>query len=226
MQKADHSGHRSRMRERYLKSGLDTFSSHEVLELLLFYAVPYRNTNDIAKNLIDTFGSLAAIFDAPTDALVEAGLTENQAIYLRLISDVTGVYYREKYDSDSGPLDYDGLPDYIVRKYIGSDNVERVLLILCDTKGKEVFCGFVTEGGFDEIRFSIRKIVRMAMNYGAAYAVIAHNHPSGVALPSQSDILTTEDLRKALKLVDVRLIDHFIVAGNECISLAQSSIFD
>ncbi|MBR1534369.1 MAG: hypothetical protein IJ639_08390, partial [Ruminococcus sp.] len=80
MQKADHSGHRSRMREKYLKSGLDVFAPHEVLELLLFYAIPYKNTNDIAKNLITRFGTLSGVLDAPIDSLVDAGLTENQAV--------------------------------------------------------------------------------------------------------------------------------------------------
>ena len=80
MQKADHSGHRSRMREKYLKSGIDIFAPHEILELMLYYAIPYKNTNDIAKALIDRFGSLTCVFDAPIDSLTDAGLTENQAI--------------------------------------------------------------------------------------------------------------------------------------------------
>ena len=225
MQKADHSGHRSRMREKYLKSGLDVFAPHEVLELLLYYAIPYKNTNDIAKHLIDRFGSLSAVLDAPIDSLVDAGLTENQAIYLRLFPDITRAYYIEKYESNDGPVDFDRLPEYIVRKFIGFTSQERVLLILIDAKGKEVFCGFITEGSFESAQFSVRKIVRLAMNYGAAYAVIAHNHPSGVALPSVEDVRTTLLLRDALALVEVKLIDHFIVANEECVSLVQSGIF-
>ena len=225
MQKADHSGHRSRMREKYLKSGLDVFAPHEVLELLLYYAIPYKNTNDIAKHLIDRFGSLSAVLDAPIDSLVDAGLTENQAIYLRLFPDITRAYYIEKYESNDGPVDFDRLPEYIVRKFIGFTSQERVLLILIDAKGKEVFCGFITEGSFESAQFSVRKIVRLAMNYGAAYAVIAHNHPSGVALPSVEDVRTTLLLRDALALVEVKLIDHFIVANEECVSLVQSGMF-
>lgn len=222
MQKADHSGHRARMREKYLKSGLDVFAPHEILELMLYYAIPYKNTNDIAKNLISRFGSLDGVLDAPVDSLVEAGLTENQAIYLKLFPDITRIYYRAKYDSDDGPIDFDNLPDYISRRFIGLTSQERVLLILLDVKGKEVFSGFINEGNFEATRLSVRSIVRLAMNYGAVTAILAHNHPSGVALPSKDDINTTLYLRDALSLVDVNLIDHFIVANEECISMAQS----
>lgn len=226
MQKADHSGHRSRMREKYLKSGLDVFAPHEVLELLLYYAIPYRNTNEIAKNLLQRFGTLAAVFDAPQDSLINAGLTEHQAIFLKLIPDVTRLYYGAKFESDNGPLDFDLLPDYIANKFIGLGSRERVLLILADTKGREVFCGFVSEGGFEDTSIAIRPLVRLAMNYGAATAVIAHNHPSGVPLPSVADLCATRALRQALALVDVNLIDHFIVANDECISLAASNMMD
>ncbi len=222
MQKADHSGHRARMREKYLKSGLDVFAPHEILELMLYYAIPYKNTNDIAKNLINRFGSLDGVLDAPVDSLVEAGLTENQAIYLKLFPDITRIYYRAKYDSDDGPINFDNLPDYISRRFIGLTSQERVLLILLDVKGKEVFSGFINEGNFEATRLSVRSIVRLAMNYGAVTAILAHNHPSGVALPSKDDINTTLYLRDALSLVDVNLIDHFIVANEECISMAQS----
>lgn len=224
MQKADHSGHRARMREKYLKSGLDVFAPHEILELMLYYAIPYKNTNDIAKNLISRFGSLDGVLDAPVDSLVEAGLTENQAIYLKLFPDITRIYYRAKYDSDDGPIDFDNLSDYISRRFIGLTSQERVLLILLDVKGKEVFSGFINEGNFEATRLSVRSIVRLAMNYGAVTAILAHNHPSGVALPSKDDINTTIYLREALSLVDVNLIDHFIVANEECVSLAQSGM--
>ncbi|MBR1535305.1 MAG: JAB domain-containing protein, partial [Ruminococcus sp.] len=136
--------------------------------------------------------------------------------------DVTRMYYNAKYDTDHGPIDYDDLPDYILRRYIGLTSQEHVLLILLDTKGREVFSGFISDGNFEATRFSVRSIVRLAMNYGAKMAILAHNHPSGVALPSKEDLNTTVYLREALSLVDVDLIDHFIVANEECISLAQS----
>ena len=225
MQKADHSGHRARMREKYLKSGLDVFAPHEILELLLYYAIPYKNTNDIAKHLIDRFGTLTNVLDAPIDSLVDAGLTENQAVFLKLFPDVTRVYYCEKYESDHGPMDFEHMADYVFRKFIGREDHEYVLLVLADAKGKEVFCNFISEGNFEETQFSIRKIVRLAMNYGAVTAYIAHNHPSGVALPSPSDLKTTFILREALALVDVDLADHYIVANGECVSLNDSNWF-
>ena len=213
MQRTGHDGHRARMREKYLKGGIDVFAPHEILELLLYYVIPYKNTNNIAKELITRFGTLANVFDSPVDSLKEAGLTENQAVYLKLFSDVTRMYYRSKYDSDSGPIDIDRLPDYILRHYIGTDSRERVLLILLDAKGKEVYCGFIAEGNFETTVFSARSIIRLAINYGAVSAIIAHNHPSGVALPSREDVVMTYNLCRILATVDVNLLDHFIVAG-------------
>ena len=101
-----------------------------------------------------------------------------------------------------------------------------MLLLLTDAKGREVFCGFISEGDFDAANYSIRSIVRLAINYGAFLAFVAHNHPSGVALPSGEDIRSTLKLRNALSLVGVRLADHYIVGDNECVSLAESGFLD
>lgn len=92
MYKADHSGHRARMKKKLLEQGMDVFEQHEVLEILLYYAVPQRNTNDMAKNLIDKFGSISAVFDASMEALRSAGLSEHQALLLKMMPDITRLY--------------------------------------------------------------------------------------------------------------------------------------
>lgn len=218
-----HSGHRSRVRKKFLDNGIDSFETHEILELLLFYAVPMKNTSVLAHKLLDTFGSISAVFDAPFDTLIDAGLTESQAVMLKLMPDITRVYINDKHNNASKVVDFDSLGDVIIRKFIGREN-ENVLLILLDAKGKEIFCGIVSKGSLNDATLPVRRIVDLALRYNAKSAVVAHNHPSGVALPSRDDLNATVNLKNALDLIGVRLLDHYIVADNDCVSLAQSSI--
>lgn len=218
-----HSGHRSRVRKKFLDNGIDSFELHEVLEFLLFYAVPMKNTSILAHKLLDSFGSISAIFDAPYDALIEAGLTESQAVMLKLMPDITRLYIEDKHNNKSKVVDVDNLPDVIIRKFIGREN-ENVLALLIDAKGKEVFCGIVSKGSLNDTTLPIRKIVDFSLRYNAKSVIVAHNHPSGVALPSRDDIDATVNLKNALDLIGVRLLDHYIVADNDCVSLAQSKI--
>ena len=224
VQKADHSGHRARMKKKLMQHGLDAFEPHEVLEILLYYAIPQRNTNDIAKNLIDRYGSLSSVFDASADSLKDAGLTEHQAIFLKLIPAVTRLYMLDKYNNPDKIIDFDDISTYILNKYIGYEEEENVLLILADTKGKEVYSGMIAHGDFDSADIPVRDIVSLAINHGASMAFIAHNHPSGVALPSSPDVIVTRSLQKALSLVKVTLLDHFIVADGDCVSMAESGM--
>ena len=218
-----HSGHRSRVRKKFLDNGIDSFETHEVLELLLFYAVPMKNTSILAHKLLDSFGSISAIFDSPFDALVEAGLTESQAVMLKLMPDITRLYIDDKHNNKSKVVDIDNLPDAIIRKFIGREN-ENVLALLIDAKGKEVFCGIVSKGSLNDTSLPIRKIVDFSLRYNAKSVIVAHNHPSGVALPLKDDLDATVNLKNALDLIGVRLLDHYIVADNDCVSLAQSKI--
>lgn len=224
MQKADHSGHRSRMKKKLLEYGLEALEPHEVLEVLLYYAIPQRNTNDIAKNLIDRFGSLSAVLDASVDMLKSAGLTEHQALYLSIFPDVARLYLVDKYENPDKVMDYGSLTSYIRDKFIGLEEKENVMLILIDKKGKEVYSGIISQGDFDTANISVREIVTLAINYAATSVVLAHSHPSGLALPSKNDVLVTRDLKKALKLIGVILLDHFIVADHECVSMAESGL--
>ena len=224
MQKADHSGHRARMKKKLISQGLDAFEPHEVLEILLYYAIPQRNTNDIAKNLIDKFGSLSAVLDASLESLKNAGLTEHQALYLKLFPGVTRLYMLDKYENPDKTIGYEYVADYIKDKFIGFEETENVLLILMDKKGKEVYSGMIAHGDFDTAQISVRNIITLAINYGATSAFLAHSHPSGLALPSKEDVLVTRSLKEALKLVNVALLDHFIVADHDCVSMAETGI--
>lgn len=219
----EHNGHRARMRERYLHTRFDGFEEHQILEMILYYVYPRTDTNPLAHKLLNAFGSLSSVLDAPVDALVSAGLTKNAATFLVMIPDISRVYLSDRNNNKSKIIDFFNLADYFIPKFIGRAE-EAMILLLTDAKGKEIFSGVVSKGSFHASEAPVRKIVDLAMRYNAATAVIAHNHPSGVALPSMSDIQATSDIAKALRLVGVFLFDHLIVSEDDVVSLRDTSL--
>ncbi len=217
-----HEGHRARVRKKFLLNGLDSFETHEALEFLLFYCVHMKNTSELAHRLLNSFGSLSAVLDAPVDALLDFGLTETQATLLKLIPEMSRLYIDDKHNNNDKVVNYETLGKSIIRKFIGREN-ENVLLLLLDSKCKEVFCGIVAKGSPNSTNLPVRKIVDYALRYNAKSAIIAHNHPSGFALPSRGDIEATINIKNALGLIGVALLDHYIVADNDSISLAQTN---
>lgn len=220
-----HAGHRDRMKKKFLDHGLDVFETHEALELMLYYAVPYKDTNPLAHKLLSEFGSVSAVFDAPFDCLKEAGLTDNQATFIKLIPQLARLYLSDKEDNADKIVDFDSIEKHIINQFIGR-NEEHMLLLLMDAKFKEIYCGMVSVGTLSATDIPIRKIVDLAMRYNARSAVIAHNHPSGFAKPSRVDIESTMMISQALELINVYLVDHYIVADGDCVSLRQSNYFN
>lgn len=220
-----HNEHRERMRARFLKDGFRNFQEHEILEMLLFYCIPRRNTNDIAHNLIKRFGSLSLVIDAPVKELEKVeGIGAHSALFLNLLGSLSrhcAIKENERYRSLK-TLDQCG--EYMV-PYFKGKNRETVYLLCLDAKCKVLSCREVEEGNVNTASISIRKIVDMALTENATSVVLAHNHPSGLALPSTEDILTTKKLAHALRLVDVVLIDHVIVADGDHVSLTLSGLY-
>jgi len=219
----EHIGHRSRMKERFLHTHFDGFEDHQILEMILFYVYPRSDTNPLAHRLLNKFGSIAAILDSPVDVLIKAGLTKNAATFLVMLPDISRIYLDDRNNNESKIIDFSNIGDYFVSKFIGRDE-EVLILLLADTKGKELYCGVVSKGGIRSSEAPIRKIIDLAIRYNAATAVIAHNHPSGVALPSRSDLEATKDVYNALELVGVLLVDHIIVSDDDFVSLRDSRL--
>lgn len=222
--KSLHSGHRERVKSQFLKNGLDSFQPHLVLELLLFYAIPFKDTNATAHLLLEKFGSLSGVFDAPFEELVRVeGVGRSAATLLKLIPQLSR-RYQEDLDRDKTVIySYDEAGKQLVNKFIGRQN-EVVVLMLLDSKTRILFCDVVDEGAATSANIYIRKIVRLAVQYDASYAILSHNHPSGSCLPSKQDLSTTQWIYEALDTVEVRLIDHIIVSGNDFLSIAQCKL--
>lgn len=214
------------MRSRFLSEGLDAFDEHQILELLLFYSIPRRDTNPIAHDLLTTFGGLHQVFDAPVQALMEVGnIGESSAALLKLIPAAARRYELSQHEKKEILDTTELYGKYIVPHFVGKRN-ETVLLLCLDSRCQPLCCAQLDEGDVTSARISTRKVVHMALTMQAASVVLAHNHPSGFALPSSEDILTTRRIAMALDAVGVPLIDHIIVSDDDFVSLAQSRYYD
>lgn len=216
-----HSGHRDRLRKRFLSENFDGMEKHEILEFVLYYSIPRKDTNPIAHHLLDTFGSISAVFDAPVDTLKEAGLSEACAVYLKMLPQISRVYMDDRNNNFKKYVDMDNLGDIMKHKYIGRD-YEAVILLLMDSKNKELFCGVVNKGSVSSSEIYIRKVIELAVMYNARYAVLSHNHPSGMAWPSSDDIETTRKVSESLSLIGVKLLEHIIVADDDYIEIYKA----
>ena len=217
-----HDGHRQRLKERFLSQGLDGFTDVQVLELLLFYGLPRRDTNPIAHALLKKFGSLRQVLEAPVARLTEVDyITENTAILLKLAPELLRYYQVDKVKEDMPLVTVQACGDYLKHFFLGRKN-ETVFLLCLDAKCKVLACREVGEGSVNSANVPIRRVVEIALAEGASTVILAHNHPSGIALPSSEDLATTRRLYAVLATVDVILADHIVVADDDYVSMMQS----
>ena len=220
-----HDGHRQRLKDRFCKEGLDHFEEHQVLELLLFYCIPRIDTNPVAHALLNRFGSLSQVLEAPVEELKKVpGIGENAAVFLSLIT-AAGRYYQVNCAARTVILtSVDACGKYLLPLFYGRRN-EIVYLLCLDAKCKVLCCKEIGEGSVNSAGVPIRRIVETALAANATSVVLAHNHPSGVAVPSDADIQTTRRVAIALDAVEIGLIDHIVVADADFVSMAQSGCY-
>jgi DNA repair protein RadC len=220
-----HEGHRQRVKERFCKEGLDHFDEHQVLELLLFYCIPRVDTNPIAHALLDHFGSLTKVFEAPVEELERIpGIGHNAAVFLSLVM-AAGRYYQVSSATRNVILrTLEECGKYLLPLFYGRRN-EVVYLLCLDAKCKVLTCKMIGEGSVNSAGVPVRRIVETALAANATSVVLAHNHPSGLALPSGEDIQTTRRMAVALDAVEITLADHIVVADGDFVSMVQSGYY-
>lgn len=221
-----HDGHRDRLRDRFRSEGLDNFTDVQVLELLLFYCIPRQDTNALAHKLIDQFGSLPQVLETGPEELKKVkGIGENAATFLNMIPAVTRYYGVERGKRDDKPLlTINDCGNYLQEYFKGQSN-ETVYLLCLDAKCKPLCCPKIGEGSVNSAGVPIRRVVEAALGANATAVILAHNHPSGLALPSHEDVVTTRRVAAALDAVEVRLADHIVVADGDFTSLLQSGYY-
>ena len=208
-----HAGHRQRMKERFLANGLEGFSPHEAIELILFYAIPRRDVNELSHRIIEKFGSYRAVFDAEYDELLTVeGIGENAATLIKLMA---ACWRRYALSDEQKPFLYDKLEkigNYAVKLFIGA-SVEKLYVMLFDNKMMLLDTIKLAEGAVNAVSVPPRIIVEKAFKKNASSIVLIHNHPSGLPLPSDEDTRFSRRLKDLLMGMDINFIDHIIVSG-------------
>ena len=209
-------GHRQRLKQRFDKFGLDALADHEVLELLLFYALPYKNTNGIAHELIKKFGSLSGVFNATRQELTAvSGIGDHAAVLMSFIPQLLCRYSADVMCRRFCFDDTELLREYVINHFIGHTR-EHVQLFLFDSGLCRIDSVTVAEGGFDGVTVTPEAIAEQVFSSRASYYIIAHNHPSGDVEPSHDDLAVTRNIWLSLSALNREMIEHYVVAGGRC----------
>ncbi|HBT64858.1 MAG TPA: hypothetical protein DEB10_09400 [Ruminococcaceae bacterium] len=217
-----HQGHRERIKKRFLRDGLQGFEPHQILEMLLFFGIPRKDTNEIAHELLDTFGSLSGVLKASYDDLLNVkGMTPGSATLVRFSGQLIREYYNSELSKDMILDSTEKMGQYVLPKFFGEYN-EKVLLVCLDNKCKVLHSSFVSEGSMNATEIHVRRILEQAIRNHATAVVLAHNHPSGFALPSLEDQQSTKAITNALYVAGIQLVDHLIVAEDDFVSMRST----
>lgn len=221
-----HDGHRQRLKERFIRQNLDGFNAINTLELILFYSVPRKDTNPLAHRLLDRFGNITNVFEASyEDLLTVKDITENTATLIKLMLSFCRYYSCEKDNNNQCITSLEDAGRYVAPMFIGMTD-EIAVLIMLDAKGKVLLTQKLSEGTKDSTPITPRKVAEIALRNGAQKVILAHNHPGGIAIPSQEDFSATSEVVKALSLFGIRLLDHIVVADGDYISFRQSGFLN
>ena len=219
-----HDGHRQRLKTEFLARP-DSFPDHKLLELLFFYANPRSDTNPLAHELIDRFGSLAGVLDAPPEELCKVkGMGKHGAVLLKTVKELSGRYLPARTRVDDiarNSRDYYQL----LRPYFFGARNELLCLLCMDGKHKVLGIRRLGEGNVNAVAITTRLITEAALALNAAAVVLAHNHVSGIAFPSEDDIATTRSLAPFLAKLGVELVDHLIFVDDDMVSLRDSGFY-
>ena len=219
-----HTGHRKRVKDEFLANGLAGLPDHRVLELLLFYAIPQGDVNPLAHRLMDHFGSLAGVFHATHEQLMQVdGVGYSTAVFIRLIPAVAARYLADSSRVGEQYLSSWQLRDLLLPLFFGQRN-ELAYLVCLDGKSKLIVTKKLGEGIADSVQITTRKVLETALNCNASRVVLAHNHVSGVAIWSPEDLDTTLRLKRVLLEAGIELVDHCIFANDDMVSMADSGL--
>lgn len=217
-----HAGHRKRMRADFELDGFKNWHDHKVLEYLLHKVIRRVDTNETAHRLIDECGGFAEVFRASKEKLTGIlGVGGETAEYIHMLGEFVSYYNGVRYDINRLTLDSDSCERYLLNLFDGLER-ENFYMLCLDSKRRILYKRRIHEGNMDSIDVDLTQIVRIAVKCDASYVVLAHNHPSGIAKASNADITSTQAIERALNIAGVKLLDHIVVAGGECVSVKSA----
>ena len=229
----DHSGHRVRLRERALKGGVEALPDYELLEILLFRAIPQRDTKPLAKKMLERFGSLSAVLSAPLEALLQVRtvdaqgrllrLTAQSALDIRLVHEAARRIGLETLEKRCAISSWSALQAY-VRVTLAHEPRERFHVLFLDRKNQLIADETLAEGTVDHAPVYPREVVRRALELGSSALILVHNHPSGDPTPSSADVEITRQIVGAAKTMNITVHDHLVVGRDGMASLKALSL--
>ncbi|MBE6816120.1 MAG: DNA repair protein RadC [Ruminococcaceae bacterium] len=212
MENLSRKGHRQRVKESYLKNSFDAMPDHNILELILFYAIPQKDVKPIAYNLINHFGSLENVLNADVSELIQVdGIQEHSAILLTLFRDVHRRLNQQK--ADVQYRTFEQLMDFASMK-LKDYQTETVLIVTFDNAKSIINTHILTGGEVNSAVLNKKDVAQFVIRDNASSVVVAHNHPSGSAVPSAADIDATISLSQFLRQINIALLDHIVVGGD------------
>jgi DNA repair protein RadC len=212
-------GHRTRLLERFARSGLSAFHDHEIIELLLTYAIPRKDTKKIAKDLLQQYKTVGTIINTPPDQLMEVdGIGERSALLISLLKEIMALCLREKYEKQSAIAHRRDVEEYL-RFHFGHRRDEYVAALYLDNANHVLETTILATGTVNQCTVYPRNVVERALRCGAASVIIAHNHPGGGLKPSDADWLITKRLCAIGKLLEIPLLDHILITKEDVMSL-------
>ena len=221
-----HTGHRQRAKEEFLARGLSGMADHKVLELLLFYAIPQGDVNPLAHRLVEHFGSLSGVLNAPYEELVKVkGVGANTATLIRLLPAMAARYLEQSGELGDELSTSWQFQQLLMPLFLGARN-EMAYLVCMDGKNKLLTYRMLGEGITDSVLITARKVLEVALACNASRVVLAHNHVSGIAMYSPADVTVTREVAKLLRQVDIELMDHYIIANDDMVSMRESGVFE
>ena len=217
-----HKGHREKVKQRYYEAGLNSMPDHNILELLLFFGIPQKDTNPIAHELIEKFGSFSGVLEASkADLQSVKGMTENAACLLTLILPVYKRYVNDLHKKKKKFSDAKDIADYLRPLYLDTNN-ERIYALCLDSEDRMVACRVVSDGDIDSSTLDIRKLASIVLEVKAKKVVLSHNHPNGSLVPSQADAISTQYACELMNLLKVQVVDHIIITDKSYFSMKNS----
>ena len=221
--KAIHTGHRQRVRQEFLTRGIEGWPDHRILELVLFFAIPQGDMNPLAHELVDRFGSLSGALDALPEELTKMpGIGEYTATLLKLFPAVLGRYMAER-TAPGQIIHTTAEAGYVLAPYLYGARNEMIYILCLDAKEKLLGVKRLSEGNLHNSDVTIRRAAEECMALRATFCYLAHNHVSGVALPSPADMNTTDVVRSALAPLGVRLVDHLVFVDGDLVSIRETA---
>ena len=219
-----HEGHRERMREKYLKQGINSFSEHEIVEMILYYSIARGNTNEIAHALLDEFGCIGNVFAAdPQDLMNVKGVGPQSAMLIKLIREISAYCSKNDWPDKPEITSADVAGTYLTDT-VGNPSDEYFYLMSLDAQNKVIAVTEIEHGVVANATVNVRKVLECAVRLHAVSVILAHNHPSGMLEPSEKDIRLTKILENALAPIGVAVIDHIILGKGGYLSMSEKGL--